>query len=131
MINKLKIGTEFLGLSSQSIIENILCSQQLSKLDFIGETISLITAGEDFPKAWHKAVCNTSLDYKTEEKNNLLHMGENLGTSDMKNQITMLEMHENTFSEFIAEAKSKYAKQAKTATMLGALSGCLLFIILI
>ncbi len=131
MINKIKVRTEFLKSSASDILHSLCSAAQLSELDYIEHTFSLIREGEDFPVAWSKALNSTNLDYLTDEKNVLLQLGENFGTSDIKNQVSMLEACEEAFSEFINTAKNKYSKQAKTATFSAMLVGCMLFILLI
>ena len=131
LINKLKVGTEFLGLSAYEILKSITDSEQLPELDYIDNTKQFISLGEDFPVAWNKGLKDTSLEYTSEEKEMLLNLGENLGTSDIKNQVAMLEMYEKSFCEFSNAAKSRYSKQAKTVSLSTALVGCMLFISLI
>ena len=131
LINKLKVGTEFLGLSAYEILKSISDSEQLPELDYIDTTKALISKGADFPVAWKKALKDSSQEYTSEEKDMLLNLGENLGTSDIKNQVAMLEMYEKSFCEYINTAKSRYSKQAKTVSLSTALVGCMLFISLI
>lgn len=131
LIKHIKVETEYLNLSAREILFKLAVASEFKELDYIESVCTLIKAGEDFPVAWRNSINNTSLNYKTDERDKLLQLGEKFGTSDVKNQISMLEMYENYFIEFISQAKSKYNKQAKTATGTGVLAGCMLFILLI
>lgn len=127
----MRVETEYLNLSAQEILFRLSDSSEFRDIDYIDNIRMLITHGEDFPVAWRQSIKRTSVNYKTDEKDKLLQLGENFGTSDIKNQISMLEMYENYFIEFISQAKIEYNKQAKTAIGVGALVGCMLFILLI
>ncbi len=131
LINRIKIETEFLHLPVQDILFKLMKASQLKSIDFIAEACCLLEKGEDFPAAWKMAVECSLLNYKIEEKEKLLQLGQSFGTSDIKNQIMMLETYEDYFDEFILKAKNLYLKQAKTSSLLGCLVGCMIFILLI
>lgn len=131
LIKHIRAETEYLNLPLQEILSKLSDSDELKELDYINYTCSFIAQGEDFPVAWRKAIGSSTLDYKTDEVDKLLQLGEKSGTSDIKNQISMLGLYEEYFSEYISQAKSRYNKQAKTATGTGILVGCMLFILLI
>ena len=131
LINRIKIETEFLHLPVQEILFKLTKASQLKSIDFIAEVCCLTEKGEDFPNAWKLAVEGTNLNYKIEEKEKLLQLGQSFGTSDIKNQIMMLEAYESYFDEFVSKAKNIYLKQAGSAGILGCLVGCMLFILLI
>ena len=91
----------------------------------------MLSENEDFPQAWKKAIEHTALNYKIAEKEKLLQLGLDFGTTDIKNQLSMLKIYESYFEDFLSEAKSLYMRQAKMSTLLGSLIGCMLFILLI
>ncbi len=130
-IKHIRVETEYVNLPLQEILFSISAADEFKELDYVHNACRFISEGEDFPLAWRKAVGGTALNYKTFEAERLLQLGENFGTSDIKNQISMLEMYETYFSEYILRAKNEYDKQAKTATGCGTLVGCMLFILLI
>ncbi len=131
LIRQIKIETEYLRLPAGDIIIKLSKSPQLKEIDFLFRCSELLREGEDFPDAWKISLDETSLNYMIAEKEKLLHLGGNFGTSDIKNQLSMLEAYENYFEEFFSQAKRNYDRQAKTSSLLGGLLGCMLFIMLI
>ena len=131
MISQIKTETEYLHLPINDIIDKLSASSQTSELDYISDCNKLIKDGLDFPVAWKTALHESSLDYMIDEKDKLLQLGENFGTSDMNNQLLLLSAYDKYFEEFLIRAKEEYNKRARTASLMGILLGCMLFIMLI
>lgn len=131
LINQIKIETEFLQLPAADLINKLSLNSQFSHIDFIISSKEMLEQGADFPDVWQKAIDNSSLSYKIEEKEKLLLFGKSFGTCDIENQITLIKIYENYFDEFYQNAKNKYSKHAKSSALLGTLIGCMLFILLI
>ncbi len=131
LIGHMKIEIEFLQLPVYDLLCKISISGQYKDFDFISECCELVKRGTDFPAAWKTAVDNSSMKYKTQEKSKLLLLGENLGKSDLKGQLTHLDIYYSYFDEFAKQAKNKMKKYAGLTPTLGFLSGFMLFILLI
>ena len=131
MLEELKIQLQFLNLP----VFEMLCKAQnkdyLSDLDYMFVCSEEMNCGNDFPSAWKISLGNSHLLYKREEKERLLQLGENLGVSNTESQINILNMQINCFTEFLEKAKYKNLKYGNMATLLGVLSGCMIFILVI
>lgn len=131
MIEDMKIQLKFLNLPLYDILSNINQKDYLKKLTFITDSCERIVGGEDFHMAWQRAIESTYLPYKREESERLLHIGQNLGTSDAGNQLSMLSLNSEYFDECILKAKLEEKKYGNLTATLGALSGCTIFILLL
>ena len=131
MIEDMKIQLKFLNLPLYDILSNINQKDYLKKLTFITDSCERIIDGEDFHIAWQRAIKSTRLPYKREESERLLHIGLNLGTSDVDNQLSILSLNSEYFDECILKAKLEEKKYGNLTATLGALSGCTIFILLL
>lgn len=127
----MKMETEFLRLPVIDLLIKISAVKQYSSFDYIFKCIDYIKIGCDFPIAWKRAVENTELNYKIDEKSKLLLFGENFGQTDLNGQISHFDIYVSYFDEFINEAKQKVKKYAGLTPTLGFISGFMLFILLI
>lgn len=131
MIEEMKIQLKFLNLPVYDILIKISQKDYLKKLTYISDCCSTISIGNDFHKSWQAAVNSTHLPYKREEKERLLHLGLNLGTSDTENQLNILSLNSIYFDECISKAKLEEKKYGNMTTTLGLLIGCMIFILLL
>ena len=131
MIEEIKLQIKFLNLPVYDILKNLSEKDHLKTLKFVEESCKLIDKSVDFHIAWQETLKRTSLPYKREEMDKLLHIGLNLGTSDSENQLSMLSLNSEYFDEYIRKAKLEEKKYGKLSTTLGILSGCSVFILLI
>lgn len=131
MIEDIKIQLKFLNLPVYDILRLISDKDYLKKLLYISDCHTMISSGEDFHKAWQRAIKDTRLPYKREEIERLLHLGQNLGVSDLENQLSILTINSEYFDEYIAKAKLEEKKYGNLTATLGALSGCMIFILLL
>ena len=131
MIEEMKIQLSYLNLPIYEILNNMKDKNYLNSLSFIEYSCHLIENGVDFNLAWQKAIEDTHLQYKREEKERLLHLGMNLGVSDTDNQLCILNLDKGYFTEYISKAKSKEKKYGNLTVSLGVLSGCMIFILLL
>ncbi len=131
LIRQMIIETEYLSLPIYDLLRKLSQNSQLSSLDYIRETCELVKNREDFPVAWRKAVKKTSLKYKSEEKDKLLLLGENIGKYDLEGQLTVLKIYSAYFDAYSKDAKTKLQKYGNMSALLGTLVGSMLFILLI
>ena len=127
MLSEMKVQLEYLNMPVFDMINKI---NKSIDLDFLSECLDMISDGKDFPEAWKSSV-NHAICYKSEEKNELLQLGSNLGTSNRDNQIEIICMHKTAFEEFLNKAKTKEQKYGKLSITLGTLMGCMFFIMVI
>ncbi len=126
----MKIQLEYLNMPVYDMIK-ILCEKKsVDEIEFLHDCREMILQGYDFPYAWQTSVLN-AMYYKINEKDELLQLGSNLGTSNRENQIEILSMHKIAFESFIKNAKAKEEKYGKMSITLAALSGCMFFITVI
>ncbi len=131
MIREMKIQLEYLNMPVYDILKEVKSKAYLSDLVFLENCSDMIKNGSDFPTAWKISIENTSLCYKRNEKDRLLHLGMNLGASNTESQLSILDMHSLYFDEFLSKAKAKKQKQGNLSVALAALMGCMIFILII
>ncbi|MGN0485616.1 MAG: stage III sporulation protein AB [Acutalibacteraceae bacterium] len=131
MIDQMKIRLEYLSLPINELVSDLASTQLGRELPFLLRCQESMTGGDDFPEAWQSALEKEALPYSAEEKEKLLQLGSNLGTSDLKGQLSLMEIYSDFFSEYTQIAKSKEKKYGNTAVVLGTLIGSMFFIILI
>ena len=131
MLEEMKLQLNFLNVPIYELLSNISEKEYLKELSYLKECCENISKGADFPIEWKKALEKTSHLYKTEEIERLLQLGSNLGASSTENQLSILNMQTAYFGEFLENAKDKSRKYGNTFTVLGALSGCMVFLLVI
>ncbi len=131
LIRQMIIETEYLSLPIYDLLCRLSQNPELSPLGYIKETWELVKGSEDFPVAWRKAVKKTALKYKSEEKEKLLLLGENIGKYDLEGQLSVLKVYSAYFDEYEKNAKTKLQKYGNMSALLGTLVGSMLFILLI
>ncbi len=131
LIRQMIIETEYLSLPIYDLLCKLSQNPELSSLCYINETCELVKNREDFPIAWRKSVNKTSLKYKSEEKEKLLLLGENIGKYNLDGQLSVLKIYSAYFDAYSKDAKTKLQKYGNMSAVLGALVGSMLFILLI
>ena len=131
MIQEMRMQLEYLNLPVYELVNKIKSKGHLSELGFLYDCSELIEEGLDYPAAWKKSLENTVLYYTMTEKDKLLHLGLNLGTSNTENQINMLDMYSIYFNEYLSKAKVKEQKYASLTMTFAVLSGSIIFILII
>ena len=131
MLEDIKLQLQYLNLPLYEMLNQTSTKEYLSELDYLSRCCEKLKIGCDFPSAWKKSLQNTSQPYKTEEKERLLQLGLNLGKSDTESQINIINLQISCFEEFVSAAKIQNKKYGNMTTVLGALSGCMIFILVI
>ena len=131
MLEEMKILIEYLNMPIYEMLTSISGKEYLGQLNFIAICADEISKGVDFPKAWKYSLSLSCLQYKTQEKEKLLQLGENLGASNKENQVNILSLHSAYFCEYLQKAKDKRKKYGSMASIIGVLSGCMIFILII
>lgn len=131
MIEEMKIQLNYLNLPIYDILKNFEDKAYFDKLSFIVQCSHRIEKGDDFRMAWQNAINSSSLPYKIDEKERLLHLGMNLGISDTKNQLIILDLNSSYFDEYILKAKAYEKKYGNLVASLSTLFGCVIFILML
>ena len=131
MFEEMKILLEYLNTPVYDLVSIAEDKDYFRDLKFLYLCCDYLKKGADFPDAWKKAIDESATIYTTQEKEHLLQLGENLGTSNKEGQIKLLNMQIVSFEDFLQKAKHKRKKYAGTAKALGLLSGCMIFILAI
>lgn len=131
MFEEMKILLEYLNTPVYDLVNITRDKDYFRNLKFLHLCCNYLKKGEDFPDAWKNAIDESATMYMTQEKERLLQLGENLGTSNKEGQMKILNMQIVSFEDFLQKAKHKRKKYAGTAKALGVLSGCMIFILAI
>ncbi len=131
MLEEMKMLLRYLNIPIYEMLIQISEKSYLSELSYISACILLMSEGADFPVAWKNAVTSASPLYKREEIDKLLQLGENLGTSNIENQIRILDMQISCFTLFLQNAQELSKRYSTMAVTLSALIGCMIFILII
>lgn len=131
MIKQIKIEIEFLHLPLFEMVQKISRSDSFKSLDYLDFCCKFVSCGADFPIAWQKALNETKLKYTVTEKDKLLLLGESLGSTDAKGQISIINVYERFFDESASLAKEKEKKYSNLYIALGILFGLMMFILII
>lgn len=129
LLNEIKLTLEYTCLPMDELI-TVLSSKQSYSDTFIPGCRKYIDSGMDFPEAWETAVNRADILCK-EEKQKLLQLGSFLGTSDLKSQISVIDMYIISFDEYRKEARLKSKKYADTCIYVGVFCALGLFVMLI
>ena len=131
MLEEMKIQLSYLNVPVYDLMMNLKDKDYFKELVYLRVCFEALKNGDDFPNAWKKSIETTFNLYKTQEKESLLQLGQNLGTSSIENQLQILNIQLEYFKDFLEISKSKYKKYGNTLTALGILSGCMIFILVI
>ena len=122
---------QYLNIPVYEMLVQISRKDYLRDLCYISECCCFMSRGEDFPLAWQNALKSSGHLYKTDEKDKLLQLGTNLGTSDTQNQIRILDMQTKYFEAYLNAAVEKNKKYSSMTLTLSVLCGCMIFILII
>ena len=131
MLQDIKVQLQYLNMPLYEMLSVMKSKKYFSEIMFINECNQLIALGEDFPDAWKKSICAKPQYYKREEIYKLLHLGANLGSCNLENQLIIVDLHTANFENFLEKAKSKQQKYGNMTVILSMLSGCMIFIMVI
>ena len=131
MLHEMKINIEYLNMPVCEMIYKMKSKDYFAKLEFLSECCKAVKEGRDFPEAWKTALEISNYYYKSEETDKLLHLGANLGTSDLENQIKILNIHTEYFENYLKKAKSTQQKYGNMIFGITSLAGCMIFIMAI
>ena len=130
LISQISIEIEYVSLPVLEIFNKLNESGSCKSLDFISLCLKLMQKGEDFFTSWQKALEQSELPLKKEEREKLLAFGGMLGTSDAAGQSSMLAVYREYFSFYRDSAKAEYEKYSRMWIGLGAVAGVGAFILL-
>ena len=131
MLKEMKIEIEYLNTPVCEMIYKMKSKEYFSRLGFLDVCCTAVGDGSDFPCAWSNAVKNCCHNYKREETDKLLHLGANLGTSNLENQINIIDIHIGYFENYLTKAKITQQKYGNTVLFVSMLTGCMIFIMVI
>ena len=131
MFEEMKILLEYLNTPVYDLVSITNSKDYLTDLKFLDLCHRYIEIGKDFPTAWKESIETTSTLYMTQEKEHLLQLGANLGTSNKESQINIISLQIIAFEDFLTNAKNKHKKYSGTAIVSGVLTGCMIFILVI
>ncbi|MGN1193955.1 MAG: stage III sporulation protein AB [Acutalibacteraceae bacterium] len=129
LLNEIKLTLEYSCLPMYELI-CLLGEKNSYSQTFMPECKKQIDGGMDFPDAWETSVNNACILHN-EEKQKLLQLGTFLGTSDLKSQISVIDMYIISFDEYRKEARLKSKKYADTCIYVGVFCALGLFVMMI
>lgn len=130
-ISQVSMEIEFVGMPLFEILKKIADGGCCKSLDFISGCIENRKKGDDFSACWERAVENSSLPLKTEERQKLKSLSGLLGTSDVSGQKNMLSLFNSYFSTYYEKASRENEKYGKMCITLSVVVGMGIFILLI
>lgn len=122
---------EFINLPVFDILEKISLSSSCKTLDFIPQCVSSFREGEDFSVAWSRAVDESSLPLKKEEREKLDSLGQLIGTSDVHGQKSILTLYKDTFSAYGKKAAETYDRYGRMCVTVSSIIGMGIFILIV
>ena len=131
MLRDIKIQLQYLNMPLYEILSEMKSKNYFREIIFINECDKFIVSGMDFPDAWKKSIITNSQYYKREEIHKLLHLGANLGSCNLENQLDIINLYIGYFDNFLEKAKSKQQKYGSMTLMLSMLLGCMIFLMVI
>lgn len=130
MIDRIASLIEFRALKTGDILKTIASDKSFESLEFLKTADEYYNKGYSFYESWNQAVMS---DEKAgdEEKQQLITLGNSLGTSNIKGQLSMLKIYrqnmENIFNTFSQESMNK----GKLYRSLGILAGVFISVMLV
>ncbi len=121
---------------TQRVLSEIINSYSDTKSEisgFLSQMRGNLKLEESFAKAWKKAVESSAGAYglRKPEKELISNFGEELGTTDVRGQISLCEMNQKLIETALEAAKEEKEKKSKLYLMLGSLAGISIAIILL
>lgn len=127
----IRMEIEYTGANVQTLIEKAVQSGSCEKLDFLKQCLIFMKNDASFHESWQKAVNVSRLPFKAEESKKLIEMGDFLGTTDLKSQITMLRLYDEYFSGFYKDSLADYRKYGNLWGFIGVAFGFGVFILIV
>lgn len=128
MIQIISTEIKFSRAPLDSIIIRLNRRNNFLHLDFIEECVSFLK-DKSFPEAWKLSVRKSSLH--NSDKQLLLSLGDNLGTSDVEGQLSNCELHRELLENNLKNAREKCVRFGKLYTSLGVLGGFLIAVLVV
>ncbi len=130
MIDRVASLIEFRALKTGDILQTIASDNSFESLGFLKTAYELHKQGSSFYQSWNQAVLSDDTCGE-EEKQQLITLGNSLGTSNIKGQLSMLKIYrqnmENIFNTFSQESMNK----GKLYRSLGILAGVFISVMLV
>lgn len=129
LLCEMKLTMEYACLPMYELI-CVLSAKGCYEGTFIIPCKELLDKGQEFPDAWRISVRNDAY-LSAPEKDRLLQLGGFLGTSDLKSQVSVIDMYIISFDEYKKEAVLKSRKYAGTVIYTGVFCALGLFVMLL
>ncbi len=130
LLNRFSTLINFQALHTGEILENVADDRTFEKLNFIKTAYMLYEKGEKFRDAWEIAIKN-DINLAEGEKNELLSVGVALGKSNIKGQLSMLEIHIQNINNIYNNISKENANKCKLYRSLGVLAGIFISVMLV
>lgn len=130
MIEKMQTYIKYERLQTNSIIKNLINDNNLSNLYFLKD---IDINKKNLPKEWEKAIDKnkTKMNLTKNDVTLLLRIGQILGASDVKTQISQFETVNILTINYIKEAQKNYNENGKLYRSLGLLGGVFVAILFV
>lgn len=129
LLHEMKLLLEYSCLPMYELICG-LSAKRCYADTFIMTCKKMLDEGKEFPDAWYTSVGKDAI-LSAQEKEKLFQLGGFLGTSDLKSQISVIDMYIICFDEYKKEAAAKSRKYAGTLIYTGLFCALGLFVMLI
>lgn len=127
MIQIISTEIKFCKTPLDSIVNKLSKNDGFIHLNFICECEKLL-GKQKFPTAWQTSVKKSALHES--DKQLLISLGNNLGTSDVEGQLSNCELHKELFENNYNSAREKCLKFGKLYTSLGLFGGVLVAVVI-
>ncbi len=128
MIQIISTEIKFSRTPMDAIIEKLSRRKDFRHLDFITDCVEIMKT-RSFPEAWKLTVEDSG--FHNEERQLLLSLGANFGTSDVEGQLSNCELHKKLLENNLNNAREKCSKFGKLYTSLGVLGGFLIAVLVV
>ena len=128
MIQIISTEIKYCKTPLNEIVNKLSCNNDFTHLKFISKCENLLES-QTFPSAWKRSVKESELHEA--DKQLLVSLGNNLGTSDIEGQLSNCELHKELFENNYMCAKEKCSKFGKLYTSLGLFGGVLVAVVII
>ncbi len=130
MLDRMSTYIEFRSLHTGEILSELSSDKSFEQLKFLKTAAELYRNGESFQDAWIKAVEN-DVYLKNEERAQLIEVGNSLGRSNTKGQLSMLSIHSRNIEHICRTASAESQNKGKLYRTLGVLTGVFISVMLI
>lgn len=130
MLDRMSTYIEFRALHTGEILSELSSDKSFEQLKFLTLAAELYKSGESFHDAWMNAVENDA-SLKNEERAQLLAVGNSLGRSNTKGQLSMISIHSCNIKHICKTASVESQNKGKLYRTLGILTGVFISVMLI